>query len=64
MRGGVARSGDVGGNNEGAFLFHHRGDGGVFGFVSAAAREGGGKQGCGKQRLGEGMELHDAFELD
>ena len=43
MRGGVARSRDVGGNNEGAFLLHHRGDGGVVGFVSAAAREGGGK---------------------
>ena len=43
MRGGVARSRDVCGNNEGAFLLHHRGDGGVVGFVSAAAREGGGK---------------------
>ena len=64
MRGGIARSGDVGGNNEGAFLFHHWGDGGVVGFVSATAREGGGKQGCGKQRLGEGRELHEAFELD
>lgn len=62
VRGGIARSSDVGGNHKGAFLFHHRGVGSVVGFVGAAAGERCGEQGCGKQRFAERDELHKENE--
>ena len=64
MRGGVARSRDVGGNDKGAFLLHCGSGGCLFLFVTATAGESGGKQGCGQQRLGERRESHHALEFD